>query len=147
MQDKLLTIINFNNNTEHTTTKHKPVDLRDTFNIQLINEVNQNMKNTLKYAIKYKNLYLLDANDLLLVNSNIKIKFNFKYEEIVIKNKKEKGAFKIPAIFIKYTKSLKLEIKVCKKFKNILEAETYYIIESDLVRKVVEKGFNYYLKN
>ena len=147
LEDTLLTIINFHNNTEHTTTKHKPIYLRDTSNRDLINEVNNNMKNTIKYAIKYKNLYLLDANDLLLVNSNIKLKFDFKYEEIVKKNKKEIGAFIIPAIFIKYTKSLKLEIKICKKFKNILESYTYYIIESALVREVGEKGFNYYLNN
>ena len=77
------------------------------------------MKNTLNYAIKYKNLYLLEANDLLLLNSIIKLKFDFKQEEIRKKNKKEKGTFKMPSIFVKYTKSLKLEIKVCKKYKNI----------------------------
>ena len=119
MEDTLLTIIYFHNNTEHTTTKHKPVDLRDTNNMDLINEVNENMKKTITYAIKYKNLYLLEANDLLLVYSNIKLKIEFEREEIIKKNKKEKGNFQIPAIFIKYTKSSKLEIKICKNYKNI----------------------------
>ena len=147
MEDTLLTIIYFHNNTEHTTTKHKPVDLRDTNNMDLINEVNENMKKTITYAIKYKNLYLLEANDLLLVYSNIKLKIEFEREEIIKKNKKEKGNFQIPAIFIKYTKSSKLEIKICKNYKNILKVDTYYIIESDLVREVVDKGFNFYLKH
>ena len=60
LEDSLLTIIDFHNNTEHTTTKHKPIDIRDTSNISLINEVNENMKKTVNYAIKYKNLYLLE---------------------------------------------------------------------------------------
>ena len=53
MEDTLLTIINFHNNKEHTTTKHKPVDLGDTNNMDLINEANENMKKTITYAIKY----------------------------------------------------------------------------------------------
>ena len=65
MEDTLLTLINFHNNTEQTTTKYKPVDLRDKNNMDLINEINENMKKTITYAIKYKNLYLLEANDLL----------------------------------------------------------------------------------
>ena len=80
----------YDNNTEHTPTKHKPVDLRDTPNMALINEVNENMKKTITAAIKYKNLYLLEAKNLLLVNSNIKLKFEFEREEIIKKIKKKK---------------------------------------------------------
>ena len=75
------------------------------------------------------------------------MKIEFEREEIIKKNKKEKRNFQIPAIFIKYTKSSKLEIKICKNYKNILKVDTYYIIESDLVREVVDKGFNFYLKH
>ena len=49
------------------------------------------------------------------------MKSEFEREEIIKKNKKEKGSFQIPALFIKYTKSSKLEIKICKNYKNILK--------------------------
>ena len=107
MEDTLLTILNFHNNTVHTSTKHKPIDLRDSTNIELINEVNGNMKKVISKSIKYKELYLLDPNDLLLINTNIKLNLDLKIVETIKKNKKETGSFRFPAIFLKYTKNNK----------------------------------------
>ena len=59
------------------------------------------MKDVLNQAIKYKNLYLLNSNDYLLISNNIKTKFNLKFEEIIKNNKKEFGTFKI-IIFYKF---------------------------------------------
>ena len=141
-----MNVINFHNNNEHSSTKYKPIDLRDTHDKELIENVNKNMANTINNAIKYKNLYLLEQDDKLLISDNIKFKKEEEYLQIIRKNSKEYGSFIIPATFVNYTKDRKSKIKVCKKYKKILQKGLYYAIESELIRQVSEKGFNFYLK-
>ena len=76
LEDTLLTIINYHNNIEHSSTKFKPIDIKDTSDPDLIKKVNENISKALNYAIKCKNLYLLDKGEFLLVNSNITSKKN-----------------------------------------------------------------------
>ena len=75
------------------------------------------MANTINNAIKYKNLYLLEKDDELLISENIKLKEEKEYCQIIRKNKKEYGSFIIPATFVNYTKDKKIKIKVSKKYK------------------------------
>lgn len=79
------------------------------------------MANTINNAIKYKNLYLLEQDDKLLISDNIKLKKEEEYLQIIRKNSKEYGSFIIPVTFVNYTKDKKLKIKVCKKYKKILK--------------------------
>jgi len=71
--------------------------------------------------MKYKDLYLLEEGDLLLLNDNIKLKTTHNNNEVIKKNRKDYGNFAIPAKFISYTINNKSKIKICKKFKNILK--------------------------
>ena len=113
LDDAILSAVNFHNNTVHSSTKYKPIFLRDTIDINLINKVNENISQCIKTAIKYKYNYLLDKDDYILVNNNIKvlIKNNKKY---IKKKFNIIGEFNIPAIFKKYTINNDLEI-MCKK--------------------------------
>ena len=88
-------------------TNYKPIYLRDTRDKELIENVNQNMANTINKAIKYKNLYLLEQDDKLLISDDIKSKEEKEYCQIIRKNKKEYGSFIIPATFVNYTKDKK----------------------------------------
>ena len=114
LDDAILSAVNFHNNTVHSSTKYKPIFLRDITDINLINKVNENISQCITTALKYKNNYLLDKDDYILINDNIKIlvKDNKKY---IKKNKiNMTGEFNIPAIFKKYTNNNDLEI-ICKK--------------------------------
>ena len=148
MEDKLLDIINYHNNTEHSSTKYKPCDLINTTDLELIKRVNENISKTINYAIKHKNLYLLEENEFILINNNIiakKIMDNDNYE-ILKKNKKISGEFIIPGIFKSYTKDYRLKVIIKKDYKKILKKERIYIISSDLCRLVSKYGYDYYFK-
>ena len=145
LEESLLKAIDYHNSNEHSTTKYKPIDLRDTNDINLINNVKENMEKIIGKALKKFNNYLLEENDYLLIHDNIKIKDTFEGLEIAIKKKSLMGEFRIPAKIIRYTKDSKLKIKICKSFKNIVMAEKEYYIEDSLVREVSIKGFNYFM--
>ena len=146
LEDTLLTIINYHNNTEHYSTKYKPADIKDTRDPDLIKKVNENISKALNYAIKYKNLYLLEKGEYLLVNNNITTKKNKNNNiyEIFKKNKKLSGEYVIPALFISYTENYRLKINITKDYKNIVKKDRFYLIDSDMCRIVSEKGYNYF---
>ena len=73
LEDAVLSAVNYHNNTIHSTTKYKPFDLRDTSDLNIINKVNENIKKCIIAALKYKDTYLLDKNDYILINNNIKV--------------------------------------------------------------------------
>ena len=83
LEDTLLNAINFHNNIKHSITGFKTVDLKEVENINLINQVNENIKKNISRVIKYKDLYLLEVGDLLLLNDNIKIKNSKNKKEII----------------------------------------------------------------
>ena len=103
------------------------------------------MEKIIGKALKKFNNYLLEENDYLLINDNIKTKDIEEGVEIVIKKKSVAGEFRIPAQFIKYTKDSKLKIKICKTFKKIVYEENEYYIEDNLVREVSVKGFKFFM--
>ena len=113
--------------------------------MNIIKQVKENIKKNVSRVMKYKDLYLSEEGDLLLLNDNIKLKTTHDNNEVIKKNRKDYGNFAIPAKFISYTLNNKCKIKICKKFKNILKLNDEVLVESDLVREVTEKGFNYYL--
>ena len=100
-----MAIINHHNNTIHSSTKFKHIDLLNATDENIIKAVNENIEKNINYPIKYKDQYILENNDYLLVNNNISIKkFDDEYYTIITKNKKCNGDFTIPARFISYTK-------------------------------------------
>ena len=148
LKDVLLTIVNYHNNIEHSSTHFRPIDIKDRTDPKIIEIVNNNISKTINYAIKYKNLYLLEKDEYLLIINNIKLNNN-KDNNIkeIVKNKKNiSGEYIIPAQFVKYSDNYKLNnIKVSKNFKKILKNDSLYLIESDLCRIVSKKGYNYFM--
>ena len=97
MEEALLKAIDYHSNNEHSTTQYKPIDLRDTNDINLIIHVKENMEKIIGNALKKFNNYLLEEKDYLLINDNIKTKDTVVDVEIVIKKKSLSGEFLIPA--------------------------------------------------
>ena len=58
LEDTLLTIINHHNNTEHSSTKFKPIDLLNVTDENIIKTVNEKIAKNINYAIKYKDQYI-----------------------------------------------------------------------------------------
>ena len=140
----ILDVLDFHNNTPHSSTKYTPMELKDTIDENLIEQVKANIKNTVGKKIMKNNENLLAKGDKLLIYNNIEL--NNKYQ-IIKKIIKKKGSFKIPAIFQNYTKNNLLNITVSKNYLNILEENENYIIKNDLVSLVGDDGFNYYLES
>ena len=99
--------------------------------------------------IKYKHLYLIEEDEYLLLNNNIKVRSNKneKFKEIIKNKKNICGEFIIPGKFISYTNDSRLKIKISNNFKNLLKQGDIYIIQSDLCRIVSQKGYNYFISN
>ena len=71
----------------------------------------------------YKPVDLKDISDpdiINLVKSNMEIKINKKIMQIIKSNKKAKGDFTIPAIFVEFNKNNKLKIKIAINYKKLL---------------------------
>ena len=92
LNEVLLNAIYTHNNSIHNTTNYKPVDLKDISDPDIIN----------------------------LVKSNMEIKINKKIMQIIKSNKKAKGDFTIPAIFVEFNKNNKLKIKIAINYKKLL---------------------------
>ena len=88
LEDVLLTIVNYHNNIEHSSTHFRPIDIKDTTDPKIIEIVNNNFSKTINYAIKYKNLYLLEKDEYLLINNNIKLNYKDNNIKEIVKNKK-----------------------------------------------------------
>ena len=146
LEDALLNAVDFHNNYKHSITLFKPVDIRDTKDNNIIKIVNENIKKNISRVLKYKDLYLLEDGEYILVSDNIKVKkIKRNIDEIIIADKKHKSHFIIPAKFIKYTNTYKLHIKIIKQYKNIVLKNMEYLIEASLIREVTEICYNYYL--
>ena len=94
-------------------------------------------------------MYLIEEDEFLLLNNNIKVRANKngKFKEIIKNKKYVCGEFIIPGNFISYTKDSRLKIKISNNFKHLLKTGDIYIIESDLCRIVSQKGYNYFMSN
>ena len=131
--------VEYHNNKIHSSTLYAPFQLKDTTDIDLINKVKENIKRTVGKKLEKNNEDVLEEGDKLLINNNIDI---YKSNQIIRKNK-NKGKFIIPAIFKNYCKNKLLNVTIVKDFKDILSANTDYLIKNDLVRIVDDDGFNY----
>ena len=54
LEEVLLNSINYHNNNTHTSTLKKPIEIRDTTDINVINEVNDNIFNRISKMLKNK---------------------------------------------------------------------------------------------
>ena len=88
LEDVLLTIVNYHNNIEHSYTHFRPIDIKDITDPKIIEIVNNNISKTINYAIKYKKLYLLEKDEYLLINNNIKLNYKDNNIKEIVKNKK-----------------------------------------------------------
>ena len=66
LENILIEAIFTHNNKIHSSTKYKPIDLKDIVDENIINNVLGNIKNKIDKAIKLKDLNLLEKNDYLL---------------------------------------------------------------------------------
>ena len=118
----LLEANEYHNNHIHKSTKYKPVDIRDTADKQIIEIVNNNIKNYYNKKIEKSYENLLKEGDYLIVNDNIKLSNSKNNPKVlVIKNKNKKGNFVIPAIFNKYLKNGYIEITIKKIYYKTLK--------------------------
>ena len=140
----ILDALHFHNYSKHSSTLFTPFELKDTNDIELINEAIKNMKKTVGSKINKRKGENLEINDKLLINDNIGVR-NKNNEIYLLKNKK-KGCYRIPALFVEY-KGIKLKIKIMKNLLHILEAKKDYLINCDMVRLANDVAYNYYIFN
>ena len=117
------------------------MDLKDISDPDIINLVKSIMEIKINKKIMQKNLNLIHEGEYLLIFNNISL----KNDEIIKSNKKAKGDFTIPAIFVEFNKNNKLKIKIAINYKKLLIKDQIYIIESNLCREINESGFKYFL--
>lgn len=63
----------------HSSTKYKPIDLKDITDIEIIEKVKNNIRNTVGKKIFKNNSLILEKGDKLLINNNITITKNIDY--------------------------------------------------------------------
>ena len=133
--------IDFHNNRKLKSTGYKPIEIKDTTDENIINEVIENIIKSMKRKVKHDRKLL--KNTLLLICPNIELKSN-KY---VLKKYKIKKQFIIPAKLIKYINSntLNIEIKIDFNLGLKLNKGEFINIDCNCCRIIDEFGFNYYL--
>ena len=139
----LLDAIEFHNYNVHSSTKCKPIDLKDITDIEIIEKVKNNIKNTVGKKIFKNNLLLLEKGDKLLINNNITI----TKTSIILKNKNKKGIYNIPAVFLEYNKYNLLKVEFKKNYLNIIKENDIFNVNNNLIRLVNNDAFNYFLDN
>ena len=133
--------IDFHNNRKLKSTGYKPIEIKDTTDENIINEVIENIIKSMKRKVKIDQKLL--KNTLLLICPNIELKSN-KY---VLKKNKIKKQFIIPAKLIKYINSntLNIEIKIDFNLGLKLNKGDLINIDCNCCRIIDEFGFNFYL--
>ena len=139
----LLDAIEFHNYNVHSSTKYKQIDLKDITDIEIIEKVKNNIKNTVGKKIFKNNSLLLEKGDKLLINNNITI----TKTSIILKNKNKKGIYNIPAVFLEYNKYNLLKVEFKKNYLNIIKENDIFNVNNNLVRLVNNDAFNYFLDN
>ena len=73
METGFLDALEYHNTNPHSSTKYSPLEIKDTTDPKLIEQVNENIKKTVGKKIQKNNKSLLDSGDKLLLNDNIEI--------------------------------------------------------------------------
>ena len=129
------------NNSIHNVTKYIPVNIKDTEDPELINEINLNIIKSM--SRKLKSEPNITENDPLLLIDNIKLSNN---NNINIRNKKAKKNFIIPCRYLAYYNSDLVKIIVDVNFKKILKKGLVYKCHYNLLTIVEDFAYTYYIK-
>ena len=134
--------IDYHNNRKLKSTGFKPIELKDCTNEEIIKQVNKNIIKSMKRKIKKDNK--IEKNTLLLIASDIEKKGN----RYILKNRKGKKNFVIPAIFKGYINSNTLNVCIKVNLNNELNLrkEDIISISYDCCRIIDDFGFTFYLK-
>ena len=134
--------IDYHNNRKLKSTGFKPIELKDCTNEEIIKQVNKNIIKSMKRKIKKDNK--IEKNTLLLIASDIEKKGN----RYILKNRKGKKHFVIPAIFKGYINSNTLNVCIKVNLNNELNLrkEDIISISYDCCRIIDDFGFTFYLK-
>ena len=132
---KLFNITKIHNNKVHSTTKRIPREIRDIDDVKEIEEINQEITNTL--LKKNKNFDILDPNKSYVIDYN---KIYINNDRILKKKgklKKQKKQIKIPIAIISEYNSENSEffIEIKKEYNNLKEGKSF-IVSLDLLEEV-----------
>ncbi len=96
----------------------------------------------MKRKINFKNKIV--KNTLLLISPDIENRNNI----YILKSRKSKKVFTLPALFIKYINSNNISVKVMINYNNGFKLKKYEIltIACDACRIIDDFGFQFYLK-
>ena len=130
----------FHNNTTHSITKRKPIEIKDIEDQDEINEINMNIIKSISRKIKDEPN--ISKYDLLLLCDNIKV----NKDTIVLDKKHSKKIYNIPCRFISYKNSSLVTIIVDINYKNLLLKGEEYTCDYHLLNIVEDFAYNYYLK-
>ena len=134
-------VIEAHNNMIHTSTKYKPVELRDVKDENSIDEVINNIINSMKR--KLKDITKCPKNTLLLLNSDLVLK-----GKIYHLKKKGKKNFTIPCLLREYINNDTIIIKILitiDKYEYI-KKNAYLNVNIDTCRIIDDYGFSYYMQ-
>lgn len=134
-------VIETHNNMIHTSTKYKPIELRDVKDENIINEVITNIINSMQR--KLKNVTKYPKNTLLLLNPNLKIK-----GKVFHLTKKGKKNFTIPCLLIEYINNDTITIKILIIIDNneYIKKDSILKVNIDTCRIIDDYGFSYYMQ-
>ena len=130
------------NNTKHSVTGFKPIDLRDTDNQEIIKTVNNNILKSLSKRIKSIDKNNIFKGCFILISTKI-IKKGDVYKS---KNTKGKHTYRIPSIFIKFINSSTVLLKSSIKYKNEFKKDEYIKCDINVINWVDEYVYNLFMK-
>lgn len=138
----MVNAIIFQNNRELNSTGYKPVYLRNTTDLNNINEVILNIIKSMKRKVD-KFSYCVE-NILLLVIDDIILKGN----RYILKKIKGKHNFVMPGVLLNYINNDTIKVKVSVDIKSSIIFKKDEIINLDIntSRIIDDFGYNYYME-
>ena len=134
--------IDFHNNRQLKSTGYKPSELKDNTDETIIEDVIANIIKSMRRKVKLDKKSL--KNSMLLICSEIKLQNN----KFILKYKKSKKSFIIPAILIKYVQddTISCKIKINFEKEDIkFKIDEIINIHINCCRLIDDFGFLYYL--
>ena len=127
----------YHNNNIHSSTKRKPIDIKDLEDLDEINEINLNIIKSMSRKLKEESN--IKENDLLLLSDNITVNNNIR-----IRYKNAKKNFVIPCRFKSFKNNNLVTIIIDINYKNILKYGEEYVCDHNLLNIVEEFAYSYY---
>jgi hypothetical protein len=130
----------YHNNNIHSSTKRKPIDIKDLDDLDEIDEINMNIIKSMSRKIKDE--INIKEDDLLLLTDNIIVNKN----NIKIRYKNGKNNYVIPCRFKSFKNNSLVTIIIDIDYKNILNRGKEYLCDHNLLNIVEEFAYNFYKK-